>query len=302
MSKEQDELRSRFLEPETRCDYYIDAKMKSVWKVQLDIVEEFMRICKAHDLKYFAIGGTLLGAVRHGGYIPWDDDFDFAMMRDQYDLFCKYAKKELRHPYVLQNFETDIRFFEGFSKIRNPNTTQITAWAKERRMTFNQGICIDIFPLDGVGDEAMLAWQKKWDRRFRALHSIVGRPIRKNPWGAIKDIICRVLYFFVGKRLCKMREDIFRRQPVKSSSRVGSLTFNMAKENERYDKVWFEKLPLVDYEYLKLPVPEGYDGVLRQEYGDWRKPVKGASAHTELFFDVNRSYVEYLKDWGFIKR
>ena len=109
MTEEQKRKRSCFLEPETRCGHYIDAKMKSVWKAQLDIAEEFMRICKAHNLKYFAIGGTLLGAVRHGGYIPWDDDFDFAMMRDQYDLFCEYAKKELHHPYVLQNFEKALK-------------------------------------------------------------------------------------------------------------------------------------------------------------------------------------------------
>ena len=300
MTEEQKRKRSCFLEPETRCGHYIDAKMKSVWKAQLDIAEEFMRICKAHNLKYFAIGGTLLGAVRHGGYIPWDDDFDFAMMRDQYDLFCEYAKKELHHPYVLQNFETDIYFFEGFSKLRNPETTQITAWAKERRMIFNQGICIDIFPLDGVGDESMLKWQQKWDGRFRGLRSIIRRPLRKTIYGAAKDILCRVVYFFAGKRLCRMREDLFRRQAVKDSTRVGSLTFDMAKVNERYDKSWFEVLKCVPYEYLDIPIPEGYEGILSQEYGDWRKPVKGASAHSELFFDVNKSYVEYLKEWGFI--
>ena len=300
MTEEQKRKRQYFLEPETRCEYYIDAKMKSVWKAQLDIFEEFVRICEAHNLKYFAIGGTLLGAVRHGGYIPWDDDFDVAMMRDQYDIFCKYAKHELRHPYVLQNFETDIYFFEGFSKIRNVNTTQISAWARERRMIFNQGICIDIFPLDGVGDESVLQWQKKWDQRFRGLRSIIRRPLRKSVYGGMKDIMGRIVYSIAGKKLCEIREAIFRRQKVENSAFVGSLTFNMNKTNERYDKIWFDRLKYVPYEYLEIPIPEGYDGILRQEYGDWRKPVKGASAHSELFFDVNKSYVEYLKEWGFI--
>lgn len=300
MTEEQKRKRLCFLEPETRFEYYIDAKMKSVWKVQLDIVEEFMRICEAHNLKYFAIGGTLLGAVRHGGYIPWDDDIDFAMMRDQYDLFCEYAKKELRHPYVLQNFESDIYFFEGFSKIRNSETTQITAWAKEHRMRFNQGICIDIFPLDGIGDEPMLQWQKKWDSRFRAVRSIIRRPIRETLYGATKDIVCRAVYLLIGKKLCRMREDLFRRQSVKDSARIGLIAFNMIRENWQWGKSLFDKLTYVPYEYLEIPIPEGYDGILHQQYGDWHKPVKGASSHTEIFFDVNKSYIEYLKEWGFI--
>lgn len=300
MTEEQKVKRACFLKPETRCDYYVDAKMKSVWKVQLDIIEEFMRICETHNLRYFAICGTLLGAARHGGYIPWDDDVDFAMMRDQYDLFCKYAKYELRQPYVLQNFESDIYFHEGFSKIRNPETTQITAWAKEHRMRFNQGICIDIFPLDGVGDESMLKWQKKWDCRFRGVRSIIRRPIRKTIYGAMKDIVCRVAYFFIGKILCRMREGLFRRKFAKDASRVGLLTYNMDRADMQWDRSLFEKFTFVPYEYLTIPIPLEYDEILRQEYGDWRKPVKGASSHTELFFDVNKSYVEYLKEWGFI--
>jgi len=300
MTEEQKKKRASFLEPETRCDYYIDAKMKSVWKVQMDIVEEFMRICETHNLKYFAIGGTLLGAVRHGGYIPWDDDVDFAMMRDQYDLFCKYAKKELRHPYVLQNFESDIYFFEGFSKIRNSETTQITVWAKEHRMRFNQGICIDIFPVDGVGDESMLQWQRKWDQRFRGVRKLVRDPLRKSAYGAFKDIVCRIMYFFIGKKLCKMREDVFRRQTVKDSARVGLIAYNLTKDNWRWAKSLSEKFIHVPYEYLEIPIPEGYDGILHQHYGDWHKLVKGASSHTEIFFDVKKSYIEYLKEWGFI--
>ena len=300
MTEESMKKRSRFLEPEARCDYYIDANMKSVWKVQLDIVEEFIRICEAHNLKYFAIGGTLLGAIRHGGYIPWDDDVDFAMMRDQYDLFCKYAKRELRHPYVLQNFESDIYFNEGLSKIRNSETTQISTLAKEHRMRFNQGICIDIFPLDGIGDKNMLQWQKKWDDWFKWLRSVIRRPLRKTIYGSVKDIVCRVVYFFMGKKLCRMREDLFRRQSIKDSTRVGLIAFNMSKTNWQWDKSLFAKSIYVPYEYIDIPIPERYDEILRHQYGDWHKPVKGASSHSEIFFDVNKPYVEYLKEWGFI--
>jgi len=76
-----------FLQSEYRDGYFVDATMKRVWAVELDLLEQFQNICKRHSLKYYAIGGTLLGAVRHKGFIPWDDDIDVGMPRADYDQF-----------------------------------------------------------------------------------------------------------------------------------------------------------------------------------------------------------------------
>lgn len=116
-------LPKHFLEGETRCGYYISPEMKKVWAIELDLLAEFMRICDIHHLKYWADGGTLLGAVRHKGFIPWDDDIDIIMMRDDFDKLCKFGPQEFKYPYFFQTEETDPGSARGHVQIRNSETT-----------------------------------------------------------------------------------------------------------------------------------------------------------------------------------
>ena len=89
------------------CKEYDDKTLASLHEVELEIFDEFVRICKKHKLEYFMTGGTMLGAIRHEGFIPWDDDIDLGMMRKDYDLFIQYAKEELDEKYYLDCFETN---------------------------------------------------------------------------------------------------------------------------------------------------------------------------------------------------
>ena len=92
-------LPDHFLEEEVRDGYTVSKEMKEVWAVELDLLAEFMRVCDRHGIVYYADAGTILGAVRHKGFIPWDDDIDVMMMRDQYDKLQKIGPEEFRHPY-----------------------------------------------------------------------------------------------------------------------------------------------------------------------------------------------------------
>ena len=140
-------LPSGFLEEEVRCDYTVSKEMKKVWAVELDLLSEFQRVCKLHDLKYSVCGGTLLGAIRHKGFIPWDDDIDVMMMRDEYEKLCKLAD-EFKHPYFFQTEETDPGSLRGHAQLRNSETTGILKRELKFKRPFNQGVFIDIFPLD----------------------------------------------------------------------------------------------------------------------------------------------------------
>ncbi|MBR1621497.1 MAG: LicD family protein, partial [Prevotella sp.] len=88
-----------FLKEEVRCDYKITREMKELWAIELDLYMELKRVCNKFNLKFAADSGTLLGAIRHNGFIPWDDDMDFSMPREDYEKLCEIAPKEFAPPY-----------------------------------------------------------------------------------------------------------------------------------------------------------------------------------------------------------
>ena len=88
-----------FFREEDRLGFHITVEQKKLWAVQLELLQEFDRICKKHRIRYFGTGGTLLGAIRHKGYIPWDDDIDVSMPKEEYEKFCNVAPQEVREPF-----------------------------------------------------------------------------------------------------------------------------------------------------------------------------------------------------------
>lgn len=134
-----------FLEPETICDFYVDEARKKIWLISLDLLREFDRVCRKHGLRYFIYGGTLLGAVRHHGFIPWDDDIDVAMLREDYSRLLSYAD-EFTSPYFLQSPKTDKGYFFSYNKLRNVNTSRVSKTFMYEK--FCQGMALDIFPFD----------------------------------------------------------------------------------------------------------------------------------------------------------
>ncbi|MFI3254577.1 MAG: LicD family protein [Eubacteriales bacterium] len=113
---------------------------------ELEILREFVRICTKYELRYFLVGGTLLGAVRHQGFIPWDDDIDVAMLREDYDEFAKIAQVEFGETYFYQDYNTDPHYFLSYAKIRK-NGTEVYE-ERFKNSQFHKGVFIDIFPLD----------------------------------------------------------------------------------------------------------------------------------------------------------
>lgn len=140
------------LKEEVRNGFTVSEKRKRVWLKELECLELFRNICEKHSLTWFVIGGTLLGAIRHGGFIPWDDDLDVAMPRADYKKFLNIASKELQPPFYLQTAGSDKEFYCGFSRIRNAETTALihNQWTAKSKAI--NGIFLDIFPFDCVPD------------------------------------------------------------------------------------------------------------------------------------------------------
>lgn len=296
------DLPEGFLEKEVRCGYEVSSEMKKVWAVELDLLNQFDKICKGNGIKYFAHGGTLLGAVRHGGYIPWDDDIDIAMFRDDYDRFMRIAPGLFKAPYFLQTIYTDSRYNMPFAKIRNRLTTGITEWDVQNHRRCCLGIWIDIFSLDGVGDDKMISWQEcECGKLFRLMNRRL-RPINRKSICLVKDLILKFLCLWQmnHKKVDLRFREIFRMQPVDSSRFVGLLNFRLKEKRFWTPREWFGEIIEMPFENLKIPVPKMYEEVLRKAYGEWRKFVRGAACHNHTFFDCGSSSEKY-KDLNSLK-
>jgi len=128
----------------------MNKNVKEAQQIMLKMLLEFDRICKKHDLTYWLDFGTLLGAVRHKGFIQWDDDLDVSMPREDYELFLKIAPGELREDLFLQTRDTDKHYKNFFAKIRDRNSTYIDEGESTKKIWYHQGIFMDIFPLNTI--------------------------------------------------------------------------------------------------------------------------------------------------------
>lgn len=290
-----------FLETEMRNGYTISADMKKVWAVELDLAQELLRVCEKHKLNIYAISGTLLGAMRHEGFIPWDDDMDFVMPRKDYKLLCDVAPQEFKSPYFLQESNSGKELVFGCAKLRNSATTALEI---NRVFSYNQGISIDIFPLDNLSDaQSKKFFQKKrgslyrtltWGFAFFSTRYFPAEGISRIPKKVIHKLFSPLfvkLQSFFYKKMTRISQ-IYNRNKTKQSQ-VFVFT-NMYDDfyNEDFDLVRWEP-----FEYIKVPIMNGFDRVLRATYGErWRQPAKEPNCHGTMLFDTDKSYLEYLKE------
>lgn len=299
--------RDNFLEPEIRDGVEVSAEMKAAWKVLLDMLEEFIRICEKHDLKYCLDGGTMLGAIRHKGFIPWDDDVDVSLPRSDFQKFLEIAKDELKPPLFLQYGTTDPEHFQAFACIRNNQTSGIdVAWVRSGKR-HSMGIGIDIFPFDYIPENsAEMKWMSWRNYQFSRLYRF---EFSRNLTGWRKWIArpCYILlYKIIGnERLVRWRDRNFTAYTDENSSRYGNLVFQVGNERGFFRKEVFKDRIKVPFEYIEAYVPVGFEEYLTQFYGEnWRSPIRGAGSHGALVIDTKQPYKKllverfgYKKEW-----
>lgn len=156
---------------------YRPEDLQRVKEIELEILKEFIRICEKHDLRYFAYGGTAIGAVRHKGFIPWDDDIDVGMVRDEYEKFMKIAGEELGEQYALIAACIQKNCGSVFAKIEKKGTLHVTE--QENRWKWKHGIRIDVFPMDFIPEDKKEA--ARMIRRVRFWRSMYIMKNIRNP-------------------------------------------------------------------------------------------------------------------------
>lgn len=268
--------------------------MNDLQKIELEIFKVFKDICEKLELNYFLVCGSALGAARHGGFIPWDDDMDVGMYREDYMKFMKQAPQLLPEGIFLQNYKSDPKFPQVFAKLRNSNTTYIEK--SMAHLDINHGVYIDIFPLDGVPDDVS---ERKKLAKTKSLYVRKLTCVCKLPptlKGKLSVSMFRLLgYHKRTTKIAKKYEEYISKYSVKDSKIIGNHG-TWYGQRDFISADFYGKGTDITYEGISVRVPEKYDEYLTALYGDWRTPPpmnKQKGHHYYEICDLEKPYTYY---------
>jgi lipopolysaccharide cholinephosphotransferase len=288
------------LEQEVICGFEVSAKMKRVWAMELDMVKSFVSVCERHNLTYYIMGGTLLGAVRHKGFIPWDNDIDMAMPRKDFNKLLEIGPTAFEKPLFFQTPVTEQgRFFCTYVKIRDERGT--AASEAEYSKGINCGMFIDVFCLDEIPDGK---WRR--DLYVRKLNEIAkmqrfcfDKPVEGGLTANAKHALQRLVYRLVyhspdATQLFRIYHRNAGKFAGKDCKEVAHLDFGYHKKFVWNRSDWANAVQL-DFEGKKLNAPVGFEAILRRQYGDYMRFPDDKSTHDYFEFDPDVPYTEFFK-------
>ena len=257
--------------------------ISNLQKAELDILKQVLVLCQKHNIEYYILGGTLLGAVRHKGFIPWDDDIDIGMKRDEYERFIEIAKKELPSNLILDYYKEHKgeKDYSSYYMVRIENTKvkMKCTMAKQERIINSW---IDVFPIDGLPNNKI----KKFFHKLKLLY--LRMTIRYSQYSKLvtqnekkKDFFVRILIklgriidfekiFNKDKELEKLDKTLKKYNP-KDCDEI--INFAGACKSYRFIEIFpkkiYDELAEYDFEDIKLVGPKDYNAVLSHQYGDY---------------------------------
>lgn len=275
-------------------------------KVLKDLLQKFDLICRSHNLTYCVCGGTLLGAIRHKGFIPWDDDIDVVMPREDYNKLIELPLETFQAPYFFQSPVTDNGFQKGFCRLRNSNTTAISII--DAAFQCNQGVFIDIFPLDAIPDDDKnnKRLMRKLSLWVKLLH-FSGRYNGGVGTLGLDKIVYRISYYLLcplfkcrlltTKQIFECFNKIASRYNDIPTKRVGIICCFFAQERFMFERSDYEQgYEDIPFEDIIVRVPIAYDSILKKMYGDYMVPKKEPSCHGDIIFEGSIPYREYIEE------
>lgn len=259
---------------------------------ELDMLCEFDSVCRKHNIKYVLFGGSLLGAVRHKGYIPWDDDADIAMLREDYECFKKIASEMNPEICWFQDHDTDSEYRWGYGKLRRTNSLYIRVG--QEHLKCKTGIFVDVFPMDDVPKSIL--GQVLQDLYCCCMRKILWSEVAKYNTKGLK----KVLFSLLAKIPVRIPFFVFNRYAAKSKNlslnRVRCLSYpatgtlykkNPIKERYSMPKKWFMERKEYDFEGKKFYSSKDYDTILKYIYGDYMiLPPENARVQHSPFSEI----------------
>ena len=288
-----------FLKEEVKSGFLVTTKRKELFAVLLDMMYKFDAVCRKHNLTYYLMYGSLLGAVRHHGFVPWDDDIDVAMPRKDYEKFIR-LKEEFSKPLFLQTPYTDPGYFYTPARIRNSNTCAVVKMFEYAG--FNQGIWLSIFPLDYWDDNG--GEERYEEIRKLVLHNStymrIGNPnlgekdlARVEAWKMLKR---NPIYDYEEiQRIASSCKNVDSKHVIVAVTTQGNYSKKLLNASD------FEYTVSLDFEGFSFLAPCGYEHLLKVWYDDYMQlpPMEERGIwHEGAVFDADISYKEYLEKRG----
>lgn len=298
-----------YFEDEVRDGFYVPSMIKRAWATALDVLCEVDRICRKYDIKYYAEWGTLLGAVRHAGFIPWDDDLDIGMMRTDYRRFCEVAPKEFKEGFQIFTFNTQKDFHHFLARVVCKNRMCFEDEHLRKYHGFPYIAGLDIFVHDNVSDNAAL--QEKCEKTAEYVIAVAdaigdGRFSDSQEMEALKRInnLLHVNCVSMDDKeqeriaLYNVAENVFASfEHEECMEMTQMMPHSLYGRHLRIPKKFYEKVVRIPFENTTIPVSVGFDAMLKRRYGDYMKLVRNAGGHDYPFYESQKKQLEALMDF-----
>lgn len=297
-----------FFEAEVRDGFYVTSEMKQVWAAQLEVLNDVDKACRENGIQYFAEWGTLLGAVRHHGFIPWDDDMDICMKRPDYNRFLEIAEKIMPSNYKIYNLKSHNNDGNMVSRIINTDQISYDAEKLKKYHGVPYVIGLDIFPLDYISDN-------KEDDELQSnvivmISSIMNviKSIQDNNVQLDEENLAQInMQLSQVENICGVtinrEDDIVQQLNILIDRMCGIYRENEAEyitimllwvggKNYRFPKKYYDKAIRIPFENTTIPVPYAYDSILKKKYGDYMQLVHTWDSHDYPFFESQKKIIE----------
>ena len=302
------EISMDFFRDEVRNGFFIPTAVKQAWAAQLQVLDVIETICRKHDITYFADWGTILGTVRHGGYVPWDDDMDICMKREDYTRFKEAAKTELPKDFRIHDYEHQEDHWLFLSRVANSVHINFEPEHMKQFHNFPYIAGIDIFVLDYLYKDE----QQEKQRCEEVKHIIavadgiiagqIAQPVKEANLIQLeqkyhKTFNRKLDNRHMGIELYRLAEEQMARVPKEESDRMAQIFPWGLLGNRGQDKKYYEKFVRLPFENTIMPVPADYHRILSGRYHDYFKIHKAWSGHDYPYFEGQRKNLQAVADF-----
>ena len=302
---------NKYLEDEVRDGFYIPSIAKRAWAAELSILDEINRICKKYDIKYYADWGTLLGAIRHQGFIPWDDDLDICMHRNELSKFLAVADKELPEGFKVICFENNDYSWKFIYNVVNTERMCFTPEYLKSHYNFPYMATIDIFVIDNVYDDEEKEEERKELVKYilNVADAISEENVKSNN---VRELIKRVenktgSSIDCDDDLIEIKRQLFRLVQTIISSANDTETEHIIQQvpwgiyhDMKYPRDYYEDVVEVPFENTTIFVPLRYDLLLRKKYGNYWEVHMGVGGHGYPYYKAQRESLGLREDEDYL--